>query len=213
MLDTGKLTDVIYTAGKVFDNLRSDRLATQSFISNGDIRGIASRADLELLKDLNDAAKIILECHNNNISLSPSVVISINSAMTRSAALRPGVFRQDSDNIGVSTRFGDHRPAAVGESDLQIFIDEAAVLSTEQAAATLFVSIAKAQPFGDGNKRTALLAANLLLLPSNKVLTVPFKDDDPEVSAKFNELLARAYIYDEVEACVNYMVSEGIMPF
>lgn len=213
MLDTGKLTDVIYTAGKVFDNLRSDRLATQSFISNGDIRGIASRADLELLKDLNDAAKIILECHNNNISLSPSVVISINSAMTRSAALRPGVFRQDSDNIGVSTRFGDHRPFAVQETDLQKFIDEASALSVEKAAATLFVSIAKAQPFGDGNKRTALLAANLLLLPSSKILTVPFNDDDPEVSAKFNDLLARAYIYDEVDACVTYMASRGIMSF
>lgn len=213
MLDTGKLTDVIYTAGKVFDNLRSDRLATQSFISNGDIRGIASRADLELLKDLNDAAKIILERHNNNISLSPSVVISINSAMTRSAALRPGVFRQDSDNIGVSTRFGDHRPFAVQETDLQKFIDEASALSVEKAAATLFVSIAKAQPFGDGNKRTALLAANLLLLPSNKILTVPFNDDDPEVSSKFNDLLARAYIYDEVDTCVGYMVSRGIMSF
>ncbi|MDK4283108.1 Fic family protein, partial [Corynebacterium propinquum] len=74
----------------------------------------------------------------------------------------------------------------------------------------LFVLLAKAQPFGDGNKRTALLAANLLLLPERKILTVPYSDQDLSVSETFNDLLARAYIYDDVAACVEYLVREGV---
>src|SRR5699024_101259 len=132
MLDTGKLTDVIYTAGKVFDNLRSDRLATQSFISNGDIRGIASRADLELLEDVNDAAEMTIQCHPHNTSLRPSVVTPSPCAMPRSAARRPRAFRQDSANPGVTTRGGDHRPFAVQETDLPKFIDAASAPSVEK---------------------------------------------------------------------------------
>ena len=213
MLELPIMTEVIYTAAKVFDNLQSDRLAAQSFIASGDTRGITSRADLKLLKDLKDAAKVVIDCHNDSVALSPEIIVSINSAMTRSAALQPGKFRQDSDNIGVSTRFGDHRPTAVTTAALQWFIDDASQLPAKKAAATLFVSLAKAQPFGDGNKRTALLAANLLLLPHNHVLTVPFSETDPEVSNKFSELLARAYIYDEVKECVEYMTSRGVISF
>lgn len=211
MLDTGKLTDVIYTAGRVFDNLRSDRLATGSFIASGDIRGISSRADLELLKDLNDAAKVVIKCFKDNSPLSADVIISVNKAMTRSAALQPGVFRRNSDNIGVSTRFGDHRPPAADENTLQTITDSVSALSPSDAAANLFVALARAQPFGDGNKRTALLSANLLVLPQGQVLTVPFREDDPTVSDRFNELLARAYIFGEVSHCVDYMISRGVI--
>lgn len=210
MLDTQKLIEVIYTAGKVFDNLRSDRLATNSFIANGDTSGITSRADLELLKDLSDAAQIIIRAHDSHEELTPQTIIAINQALTRSAALQPGVFRSDSDNIGVATRYGDHRPKAVTEADLHSIITEARRHPADKAAAFLFVMLAKAQPFGDGNKRTALLAANLLLLPEGKILTVPYSDENLSVSGTFNDLLARAYIYDDVAACVEYLVREGV---
>lgn len=137
MLNTQVLTEVIYTAGKVFDNLRSDRLATQSFVASGDTSGISSRADLELLNDLNDAAHVIIEIskgskyHKDQTPLTPQTIVDINSAMTRFAALHPGVFRQDSDSIGVATRYGHHCPPAVDEDALHRIIDHAAQLPPE----------------------------------------------------------------------------------
>lgn len=131
--------------------------------------------------------------------------------MTRWGALHPGQLRREHDIFGVPTRFGDHRPPAADEKTLQTIIDSVSAFSPANAAANLFVALAKAQPFGDGNKRTALLAANLLVLPQGQILTVPFRDGDPTVSNRFNELLARAYIFGEVSPCVNYMTTQGVI--
>ena len=85
------------------------------------------------------------------------------------------------------------------------------MLPPSEAAANLFVALAKAQPFEDGNKRTALLAANLLVLSEGKILTVPFREDDPAIADRFNEFLARAYIFGEVSPCADYMISQGVI--
>ena len=62
----------------------------------------------------------------------------------------------------------------------------------------LFIDIAKAQPFGDGNKRTALFVANSAVLwePTPLMLTAPVSEHDPKVAATLNEAIARAYIHD-----------------
>lgn len=211
MVDKPLLVDVIFTAGKVFKNLRCDRQSTHAFITTGDIRGITSRADLELLCDLRDATDALIAFHTSGTPLTPEVIITINKAMTRWGALHPGQLRREHDIIGVPTRFGDHRPPAADEKTLQTIIDSVSAFSLADAAANLFVALAKAQPFGDGNKRTALLAANLLVLPQGQILTVPFREDDPTVSDRFNELLARAYIFGEVSPCTDYMTAQGVI--
>ena len=211
MVDKPVLVDVIFTAGKDFDNLRCDRQSTHAFITTGDIRGITSRADLELLCDLRDATDALIAFHTSGPPLTPEVIITINKAMTRWGALHLGQLCREYDIFGVLTRFGDHRPPAADEKTLQTIIDSVSAFSPAGAAANLFVALAKAQPFGDGNKRTALLAANLLVLPQGQILTVPFREDDPTVSDRFNELLARAYIFGEVSPCVNYMTTQGVI--
>lgn len=67
-----------------------------------------------------------------------------------------------------------------------------------QDASQLFVTLAKAQPFGDVNKRTALLTANGLLLAkqSEYMLTVP---TDQENVKQFNTLLSDWYLHDNDE--------------
>lgn len=211
MVDKSVLVDVVFTAGKDFENLRCDHQSTHTFITTGDTTGITSRADLELLCDLRDATDALIAFHTSGTPLTPEVIITINKAMTRWGALHPGQLRREHDIFGVPTRFGDHRPPAADENTLQTIIDSVSALSPSAAAANLFVALARAQPFGDGNKRTALLAANLLVLPQGQVLTVPFREDDPTVSDRFNELLARAYIFGEVSPCVDYMISRGVI--
>ena len=211
MVDKPVLVDVIFTVGKVFENLRCDYQAAHAFITTGALRGITSRSDLELLRDLSDATEALISFHNSGTPLTPEVIIAINKAMTRWGALHPGQLRREHDIFGVPTRFGDHRPPAADEKTLQTIIDSVSAFSPADAAANLFVALAKAQLFGDGNKRPALLAANLLVLPQGQILTVPFREDDPTVSDRFNELLARAYIFGEVSPCVDYMTAYGVM--
>jgi len=91
----------------------------------------------------------------------------------------------------------------LSKADLQQIIDlSIGGLEPKPAAMNLFVQLAKAQPFSDGNKRTALFAANGHLIKHNvgELLTVPVSDTDSSVASKFNEALARFYVYDDFYA-------------
>ena len=77
----------------------------------------------------------------------PEIVIAITKSMTRWGALHPGRLRVESNKIVVSTRFGDHRPPAADEKTLQTIIESISALPPTDAAANLFVVLAKAQPF------------------------------------------------------------------
>lgn len=77
---------VIYSAGKVFDNLRTRRLATEEFLANGSTAGIASRADLQLLQDLQDAARIALRAKHDRQPVTAELVCALNAAILCVAA-------------------------------------------------------------------------------------------------------------------------------
>ncbi|OIR44516.1 Fic family protein [Corynebacterium sp. NML120713] len=217
MLRTDAFVSVIYSAGKVFDNLRTGRLATEAFLANGSTAGIASRADLQLLQDLQDVAKIALRAKHDRQPVTAELVCALNAAMTRSAALHPGQLRREEQRIGVRTAQGDHMPPALTMEKLRALVEEDetepfAPDSMLARAALLFVRLAKAQPFEDGNKRTAILAANALL-PEDAVLVVPHDAQaSGEIESEFHDLLGRAYIYGDddrsaVQAVVEFMLA------
>jgi Fic family protein len=197
-LSITQLAGVIYTSGKVFDGLSTGRLDTENFLRTGSLEGITSRADLALLEDLRDMAKFVIE--NQNAHIDAAYVQAVNASITRSGPLRPGELRTAEQNIGVQTPFGRHEPEPVTEKTLQIIVAQAAGhTSAREQALALFVELAKAQPFEDGNKRTALFVANSVLIRSAnpELLTIPFDERDPSVAQEFNQLLARAYINNE----------------
>ncbi|SQG63709.1 mobile mystery protein B [Corynebacterium renale] len=205
MLLTGSLVLVLYSAGKVFDNLRSGRLAAEAFLRSGQTTGIASRADLQLLEDLKAAGYLVAQAKREGAILSADLVCEINGAMTRSAALHPGQLRTDEQQIGVRTSYGSHMPPALTMDGVREVVDKHKNTHNREGAARLFGELAKAQPFEDGNKRTALLAANVLL-PGDATLVVPFDADGAgDVESTFHDLLARAYIFDETEPVARYM--------
>ncbi|KAB1643535.1 Fic family protein [Gulosibacter chungangensis] len=157
------MLEVIYTAGKVFDGLQSSREATEIYLSTGDTTAIDSRHDLALLQDLKELAEVVIEHAPKPVDAN--FVIKLNSTMTRSASLDPGVLRSSDDHIGVSTDFGRHEPQAVTLEHLNDLVRSATSgHDAVRNAATLFLTIAKAQPFKDGNKRSAIFAANAVLL-------------------------------------------------
>lgn len=207
------LAKVVYTSGKVFDGLATGRLDTENFLRSGSLEGVTSRADLALLEDLRDAGQFIID--HSNALVDVEYVSAINSKISRSGALHPGQLRTDAQRIGVNTPLGRHEPPALTTADLAEIIQRANDESDPfLSAPQLFVDLARAQPFEDGNKRTAIFAANGLLLSreAGVLLSVPFDEADPTLSRRFTDLLARAYLFNEDTDVMALMREHGISP-
>lgn len=113
----------------------------------------------------------------------------------------------------MTTPYGRHTPDALTEDGLQLLLDEATRSDdVRQNALELFVELAKAQPFEDGNKRTAVFVANSPLISSRAgvLLTIPVDDNDPSLARTFNDLLARVYVYGEHEGVRGLLRSRGL---
>lgn len=211
-INVGDLAPVIYSCGKVFDGLQTGRLDTEDFLRTGTTSGISSMQDLALLSDLKQAAELVIEHRPHPVDVD--FLLRLNASMTRSASFEPGALRRDDEHIGVATVFGRHEPPAVTTEQLEHLVRDALASNNHQRnAAMLFLAIAKAQPFKDGNKRAGIFAANAQLLShgDGELLTVPMSEDDPSVAQRFNEKLARAYIFNEDEPVIETLIHEGII--
>ena len=200
------LTAVVYSAGKVFNGLQTGRIDTEDFLRSGSLTGIHSRADMQLLEDLRDVAQYVVDHQSSQVDAA--YVKTLNGLITRTGALRPGELRLAHQGIGVSTRYGRHEPLALSDDALQFLIGQA--LDADDAASgaiAVFVALAKSQPFEDGNKRTAIFAANGYLLSQGcpMLLSIPVNDNDAEVAKSFNTALARAYVFDDVREVTNLL--------
>lgn len=157
-----------------------------------------------------------LRAKHDRQPVTAELACAINAAMTRSAALHPGQLRRADQSIGVRTTYGGHMPPALTMEKLRALVGEDETEPFEPdsmlaQAALLFVRLAKAQPFEDGNKRTAILAANVLL-PEGTVLVVPHDAEaSDEIESAFHDLLARAYIYGDDDCAAIHTVAEFMM--
>jgi prophage maintenance system killer protein len=186
--------DLLYAMGVTFDNLSTTRMATEEFLRTGNPDVIGSRQDYDLLLDLKAAAHYTITYDYTHQPFDLSYVQGINQQLTRTAALNPGALRT-SENVAV--RLIDGRryiPPVPNSRTLENTIEKASVSNGSlEDASLLFASLAAAQPFGDGNKRTALLSANGLLLKKDRklILTVPTESQDVRT---FNQLLGQWYL-------------------
>jgi prophage maintenance system killer protein len=211
-LSTIDLAGVVYSAGKVFDGLSTGRIDTAEFLRRGTTAGIFSRPDLQLLEDLRDMANLTVA---RTEPVDAEFVKRLNGAIARSGPLHPGRLRTQDQGRGVRTTYGDHEPPALTDHALQSVVESTtASEDPAQNAIDLFVALAKAQPFEDGNKRSALFAANAVLIPSGAdlLLTVPVDDHDPSVAAGFIDLLARAYVLGEETGVKTMLRERGLTP-
>lgn len=195
MLTTKQITGLLYSMGHTFDNLASTYIATEEFLTTNDPHVIGSRGDLALLQDLQAASRCMLH-YDYSHGLTLDFIRSLNASMTRTAALDPGALRKRS-NIMVHTMKGDYIPPIPDENTITTLLSDATRSPGSLIdAARLFAQLAKIQPFGDGNKRTALLAANGLLIMRHQphVLTVPVTDPEKQ---EFNTKLSAWYLDDD----------------
>lgn len=101
-------------------------------------------------------------------------------------------------NVQVRTRFGPYTPPVPDAGVLSGWLRDATDGGgpSLRRASSLFARTAKAQPFGDGNKRTALLAANGLLLRDHVNAMLAVSVEEPDLTI-FNDLLGRWYMDDD----------------
>lgn len=99
----------------------------------------------------------------------------------------------------MKTAYGDWLPEPADPSEVDEAVRQAdGAESNVFAASRPFARLARMQPFGDGNKRTALLAANGLPVRRDGpyMLAVPVEGRDREV---FVDALSRWYMFGEDE--------------
>lgn len=196
-LSTKQLAGLLYSMGRTFDGLQSTFMATEEFLRTGNPQVVNSKADYNLLLDLRQAADYTLHYDYAREPIDLAYVKSINAQLTRTAAMEPGKLRDERTPVMVSTPLGRYEPRVPDSATIASLIKSTVGGATGEDiledAVRLFAGLAKMQPFGDGNKRTALLAGNGLLIAhgDRHPLTVPTSDKD---RTWFNRELAAYYL-------------------
>ena len=197
-LSTKQLAGLLYSMGRTFDGLQSTFMATEEFLRTGNPQVVNSKADYNLLLDLRQAADYTLHYDYAREPIDLAYVKSINAQLTRTAAMEPGKLRDERTPVMVSTPLGGgYEPPVPDSATIASLIKSTVGGATGEDiledAVRLFAGLAKMQPFGDGNKRTALLAGNGLLIAhgDRHPLTVPTSDKD---RTWFNRELAAYYL-------------------
>ena len=197
LLSTKQLAGLLYSMGRTFDGLQSTFMATEEFLRTGNPQVVNSKADYNLLLDLRQAADYTLHYDYAREPIDLAYVKSINAQLTRTAAMEPGKLRDERTPVMVSTPLGRYEPPVPDSATIASLIKSTVGGATGEDiledAVRLFAGPAKMQPFGDGNKRTALLAGNGLLIAhgDRHPLTVPTSDKD---RTWFNRELAAYYL-------------------
>ena len=196
-LSTKQLAGLLYSMGRTFDGLQSTFMVTEEFLRTGNPQVVNSKADYNLLLDLRQAADYTLHYDYAREPIDLAYVKSINAQLTRTAAMEPGKLRDERTPVMVSTPLGRYEPPVPDSATIASLIKSTVGGATGEDiledAVRLFAGLAKMQPFGDGNKRTALLAGNGLLIAhgDRHPLTVPTSDKD---RTWFNRELAAYYL-------------------
>lgn len=88
-LTVGDLSGVVFSAGRVFNDLSVSRPATVEFLRTGSVEGITAEHDLALLEDLRDLAQLVIDHGQAGGSIDTGFVRGVNARISRSGALHP----------------------------------------------------------------------------------------------------------------------------
>ena len=179
-----KLWDENVYCGMKMENRNVTFPQTKTILEGVNVAGI-SLDDITAIMNMRDAWKYLLLSLDEKLNLD--YICRLNSYISRNEALEWGVLRYGS--VGISGT--DYKPPVPVKESVESDIHR--IVSTYDSATSraleLFCYITYNQLFWDGNKRTALTAANKLLVSHGcGILTI--KDHDME---QFNSLLRTMY--------------------
>ena len=147
-----------------FENCQTTLLQTEQII-NGQNVASASLGDIQTILNLKRAYQYVMRHISDGLPVDIPLLKKINSIVAQEDSLAPGDFR--TGTVGVTLVDGSrHTPPAMSEVDVQNLLGqiENRSNSTTETAIRSMLAFMRQQLFWDGNKRTATLFANAMLI-------------------------------------------------
>lgn len=196
------LAVLVHTSSR-FEEVDTNLSQTQAIINGLSVSGVSTH-DIEVIINLKRGWNYIL---NYDDSIIMNTLKSINKVVAANDSLYPGSIRTSKG--GVSIGDGDYfEPDLVNEKAEIEFLAKitASSNSTADSALTLMYHLMRGQLFWDGNKRTAVLAANLIMINGGAgLINVPLS-----LWEKWNELISDYYLSADMAEVKLWTYQNGI---
>ena len=170
-----------------FENCQTTLLQTEQII-NGQNVASASLGDIQTILNLKRAYQYVMRHISDGFPVDIPLLKKINSIVAQEDSLAPGDFR--TGTVGVTLVDGSrHTPPAMSEVDVQNLLGqiENRSNSTTETAIRSMLAFMRQQIFWDGNKRTATLFANALLIEKGCGILEISELQMPEFNTKLSD--------------------------
>ena len=170
-----------------FENCQTTLLQTEQII-NGQNVASASLGDIQTILNLKRAYQYVMRHISDGLPVDIPLLKKINSIVAQEDSLAPGDFR--TGTVGVTLVDGSrHTPPAMSEVDVQNLLGqiENRSNSTTETAIRSMLAFMRQQIFWDGNKRTATLFANAMLIEKGCGLLEISELQMPEFNTKLSD--------------------------
>ena len=171
-----------------FENCQTTLLQTEQII-NGQNVASASLGDIQTILNLKRAYQYVMRHISDGLPVDIPLLKKINSIVAQEDSLAPGDFR--TGTVGVTLVDGSrHTPPAMSEVDVQNLLGqiENRSNSTTETAIRSMLAFMRQQIFWDGNKRTATLFANAMLIEKGCGILEISELQMPEFNTKLSDL-------------------------
>lgn len=170
-----------------FENCQTTLLQTEQII-NGQNVASASLGDIQTILNLKRAYQYVIRHISDGLPIDIPLLKKINSIVAQEDSLAPGDFR--TGTVGVTLVDGSrHTPPAMSEVDVQNLLGqiENRSNSTTETAIRSMLAFMRQQIFWDGNKRTATLFANAMLIEKGCGILEISELQMPEFNTKLSD--------------------------
>lgn len=170
-----------------FENCQTTLLQTEQII-NGQNVASASLGDIQTILNLKRAYQYVMRHISDGLPVDIPLIKKINSIVAQEDSLAPGDFR--TGTVGVTLVDGSrHTPPAMSEVDVQNLLGqiENRSNSTTETAIRSMLAFMRQQIFWDGNKRTATLFANAMLIEKGCGILEISELQMPEFNTKLSD--------------------------
>ncbi|WP_024747341.1 Fic family protein [Levilactobacillus namurensis] len=196
------LTRLVYTNAR-FEGITTTLSQTQAIMNGVDVTGV-SLDDINTIVDLKRGWHFMTA---TNAPLSIDLEKRINAIVADKDSLAPGEFRTGQGGVAI----GDDKyftPEDVDSTKEQIYLETllASPRSTTDKAITLMYHNMRGQLFWDGNKRSATLIANKLMIDGGAgLINVPLTLWEP-----WHKLISEFYRTGDMQALKQWTYHYGI---
>ncbi len=170
-----------------FENCQTTLLQTEQII-NGQNVASASLGDIQTILNLKRAYQYVMRHISDGLPVDIPLLKKINSIVAQEDSLAPGDFR--TGTVGVTLVDGSrHTPPAMSEVDVKNLLGqiENRSNSTTETAIRSMLAFMRQQIFWDGNKRTATLFANAMLIEKGCGILEISELQMPEFNTKLSD--------------------------